>query len=104
MTRRRKRTKEEIALWDQRFKTAKEREEWYGFWSDKPDDVDWYGDPDEEVSKTGTSLRTRVAQRDRTDRYYAHYRVQPREYKITLTANGRTLIRKSIILQDHWYD
>lgn len=100
MTRRRKRTEKEIARWDRRHKFAKE-EEFFDYY----DTVDWYGDPDEEVDKTGLSLQTRVHMKpDVIDRLYAHYRIQPGEYKITLRVGNKKLSRKSLILQDHWYD
>jgi len=101
MTWRRQRTPEEKKRWDRRNAFAAEDEEFYDYY----DTVDWFGDPDEEVDKWGRSLRTRVHQPPgMTDREYAYYRVQPGEYTIVLKAAGKTLKRKSVILQDVWYD
>jgi len=101
MTWRKKRTKKEIARWERWNKFALKDEEFFDYY----DTVDWYGDPDEEVSKTGLSLQTRVHMKaDVLDRLYAYYRVRPGEYKIILTINGKKLTRKALILQDYWYD
>ncbi len=100
MTKRgRKRTAEEIARYDRRV-TEGETEPFYDYY----DTVDYFGNPDEEVDKRGLSLRTRVARAPGTrGREYVFKRVQPGEYTIKLIAGEKVLIKKSIILQDHWY-
>jgi len=101
MTRRKKRTEEEIARWERWHKYSLEEEEFFDYY----DTVEWYGDPDEEVDKWGRSLQTRVHLRpDALNRLYAYYRVQPGEYRIVLSVKGREWSGKAIILQDHWYD
>jgi len=101
MTWRRKRTKEEIARWDRWQKFAEEDEEFFDYY----DTVDWYGDPDEEVDKWGRSLQTRVHHPPGlTDRLYAHFRVKPGEYTVIMEENGRVQKKRSLILQDRWYD
>jgi photosystem II stability/assembly factor-like uncharacterized protein len=101
MTWRKKRTEEDIKRWDRRHQSAEGEEEFFDYY----DTVDWFGDQDEEVSKTGLSLRTRVHMRpDVLEREHAYFRVQPGEYSIVLQAKGRILTRKAIILKDHWYD
>jgi len=101
MTRRRKRSLEEIEQWEIMQKSITEE---IGFYC-QYDEVDYYGEADEEVDKWGRSLRTYVLRRPgMTDRLYAYYRVQPGEYTVTLTAFDFLLKRKVIILQDHWYN
>lgn len=98
---RRKRTEKEKARWDRRQKFAEEDEEFFDYY----DTVDWYGNPDEEVSRTGLSFRTRVHMPPGvTERDYAYFRVQPGEYNIILEIEGKRLTKKALILQDHWYD
>jgi photosystem II stability/assembly factor-like uncharacterized protein len=101
MTKRgRKRTAEEIARYDRRV-TEGETEPFYDYY----DTVDYFGNPDEEVDKRGFSLRTRVARAPGTrGREYVFKRVQPGEYTIKLIAGEKVLIKKSVILQDHWYE
>jgi photosystem II stability/assembly factor-like uncharacterized protein len=101
MTKRgRKRTAEEIARYDRRVAEG-ETEPFYDYY----DTVDYFGDPDEEVDKSGLSLRTRVARAPGArGREYVFKRVQPGEYTIKLIAGDKVLIRKSAILQDYWYE
>jgi photosystem II stability/assembly factor-like uncharacterized protein len=101
MTKRgRKRTPEEIARYDRRVAQGG-TEPFYDYY----DTVDFYGDPDDEVGKKGRSLRTRAARTPGTrGREYVFKRVQPGEYTIKLLAGEKELTKKSVILQDHWYE
>ena len=101
MTKRgRKRTTDEIAEYDEQVATG-EREPYYDYY----DTVDFYGDPDEEVGKTGLSLRTRVAwEPGMRGRDYVLHRVLPGKYTIKLMVGGNILEKSAQILQDHWYD
>lgn len=101
MTKRdRKRTDEEIAKYDRRVAEA-ETEPFYDYY----DTVDYFGNPDEEVDKTGRSLRTRVARvAEARGREYVYKRVQPGEYTIRLIAGSKVLTKKAVILQDYWYE
>jgi len=96
----RKRTPEEIAEYDQEVATG-EREPFYDYY----DIVDYYGSPDEEVGKSGLSLRTRVAgEPGLRGREYELKRVQPGTYTIKVIVDNKTLTGKSVIQCDHWYD
>ncbi len=101
MTKRgRKRTPEEIARWDEQVAKG-EKEPFYDYY----DTNEYYGEADEEVGRTGRSLRTRVAwEPGMRGREYVLKRVQPGEYTIELTVGDKVLKRKSFILPDYWYD
>ena len=101
MTRRgRKRTPEEVARWDEEMRTG-EPEPFYDYY----DTNEFFGAPDEEVGRTGLSLRTRVQGRPgMRGREYVLYRVQPGEYRVELRAGETVLRQTSAILQDFWYD
>ena len=63
------------------------------------------GGRDQEVGRTGLSLRTRVQGRPgMRGRDYVLHRVQPGEYRVELKAGETVLTRTSAILQDFWYD
>ena len=101
MTKRgKKRTPEEIALYDKKVAEAKP-EPFYDYY----DTVDFYGDPDEEVGRTGLSLKTRVAHEPgATGREYEFTRVQPGDYSVRLYAGNKSLIKRAVILKDFWYE
>ncbi len=101
MTKRKKRSKEEIKEWEQEQKILAEDEEFFDYY----DTVDYYGEADEEVDKWGRSLRTRVHQPPGlTEKEYKYFRVEPGEYTITLEAGGNVFVRKSVILKDYWFE
>jgi photosystem II stability/assembly factor-like uncharacterized protein len=101
MTKRgRKRTPEEVASWDEQVAKG-EKEPFYDYY----DTNEHYGEADEEVGRTGLSLRTRVAwEPGMRGREYVFKRVQPGGYTIKLAVGDKVLKRKSVILQDFWYD
>jgi photosystem II stability/assembly factor-like uncharacterized protein len=101
MTKRgRKRTPEEIARWDEQVAKG-EKEPFYDYY----DTNEHYGEADEEVGRFGLSLRTRVAwEPGMRGREYVFKRVQPGEYTIKFMVEDKVLKRKSVILQDFWYD
>ena len=101
MTKRgRKRTAEEVARWDHQVATG-EKEPFYDYY----DTNEFFGNPDEEVGKTGLSLRTRVqGEPGMRGREYVQKRVQPGEYTIVLKTGKTTLKQTVSILQDYWYD
>jgi len=101
MTKRgRKRIPEEIERRDEQVAKG-EKEPFYDYY----DTNEHYGEADEEVGRTGLSLRTRVAwEPGMRGRDYVLKRVQPGEYTIKLTVGDKVLKRKSVILQDFWYD
>lgn len=101
MTRRgRKKTPEEVARWDEQMQFG-EAEPFYDYY----DTNEFFGAPDQEVGRTGLSLRTRVQGRPgRRGRDYVLHRVQPGEYRVELRAGETVLTRTSLILQDFWYD
>ncbi len=101
MTKRgRARTEEELAEYDEQLATG-EREPYYDYY----DTVDFYGSQDEEVGKTGLSLRTRVAwEPGMRGRDHVLHRVQPGEYTVKLTVNDKVFERTARIVRDHWYD
>jgi len=101
MTKRKPRTKQEIARWEKMQEYLKKDEEFFDYY----DTVDYYGDPDEEVDKWGRSLRTRVHHPPGlTEREYKYFRVQPGLYTVLLCAGGQTLSRTAVVLKDYWYD
>ena len=101
MTRRgRKKTPEEVARWDEQMRYG-EPEPFYDYY----DTNEFFGAADEEVGRTGLSLRTRVQGRPgMRGRDYVLHRVQPGEYRVELEARGTVLTQTSLILQDFWYD
>ena len=101
MTRRgRQRTPEEIARWDEDMEFG-EPEPFYDYY----DTNEFFGAADEEVGRTGLSLRTRVQGRPgRRGRDYVLHRVQPGEYRVELRAGETVLTQTALILQDFWYD
>ena len=101
MTKRgRKRTPEEIASWDEQVAKG-EKEPFYDYY----DTNEHYGEADEEVGRTGLSLRTRVAwEPGMRGREYVFKRVQPGEYTIKLAVGDNILKGKSVIFPDYWYD
>ena len=101
MTKRSKRTDEEVARWERRERSAVNREELYDYY----DSVDHFFNADDEVTKTGRSIGIWVHEGPGiTEREYALTRVQPGEYTIQLTVNDHEIMRKAVILQDQWYD
>ena len=100
MTKRKKRSEEEIVEWERQQDRIKSEVEFYCQY----DEVDYYGDEDEEVDKWGRSLRTYVMRQPYiTDRDYAAIRVKPGEYRVVLTVGERVLTRPALIMQDYWY-
>lgn len=101
MTRRgRKRTPEEVARWDEEMQFG-EPEPFYDYY----DTNEFFGPPDDEVGRTGLSLRTRVqGEPGMEGRDYVLHRVQPGEYRVELRAGTTILTQTSLILQDFWYD
>ncbi len=101
MTKRgRKKSAEEVADWDYEMKYGDE-EPYYDYY----DTNEFFGEPDDEVGRTGLSLRTRVQGRPgMRGREYVLHRVQPGEYTIVLTVGDTVLKQKSQILQDFWFD
>jgi len=96
----RKKTPEEIARWDKEVAIGK-REPFYDYY----DNVDFFGDPDEEVGITGLSLRTRAAREPgMRGREYVLKRVQPGKYTIKIYVGDKVLTQQCVILQDYWYD
>jgi len=100
MTKRIKRSEEESALWDHQQERIRSEVEFYCQY----DEVDYYGEADEEVDKWGRSLRTYVLNQPYiTDREYAAIRVKPGEYKVVLAVGDIVLVRSAVIMQDYWY-
>ena len=101
MTRRgRKKTPEEVARWDEQMRYG-EPEPFYDYY----DTNEFFGAADEEVGRTGLSLRTRVQGRPgMRGRDYVLHRVQPGQYRVELEARGTAFTQTSLILQDFWYD
>ena len=66
--------------------------------------MDFYGDPDEEVTADGMSMRTRVDNAGPIERDYRYLRVQPGTYRIVLEVGGEQLQGNAAILVDHWFD
>ena len=95
-----KKSPEAVARWDEEMRTG-EAEPFYDYY----DTNEFFGAPDEEVGRTGLSLRTRVQGRPgMRGRDYVLHRVQPGQYRIQLQAGGAVLTQTSRILQDFWYD
>ncbi len=84
MSKRRERTESEIILWqlDQ-------------------DERDFYVDEEESFHSYDSVDYHRISNNDPK---FINVPVQPGEYAITLTVDGRVLKRNTVILQDHWYD
>ncbi len=101
MTRRgRKKTPEEVARWDRRMQFG-EAEPFYDYY----DTNEFFGPPDDEVGRTGLSLRTRVQGEPGMDgRDYELHRVQPGEYRVELRVGDTLLTQTALILQDFWYE
>jgi photosystem II stability/assembly factor-like uncharacterized protein len=101
MTRRgAKKSPEAVARWDEEMEYG-EPEPFYDYY----DTNEFFGAPDEEVGRTGLSLRTRVQGRPGMEgRDYVLHRVQPGEYRVVLEVGGVAQTRTSRILQDYWYD
>jgi photosystem II stability/assembly factor-like uncharacterized protein len=101
MTRRgRERTPEEVARWDEEMEFG-EAEPFYDYY----DTNEFFGAPDDEVGRTGLSLRTRVqGEPGMEGRDYVLHRVQPGEYRVELRAGDEVLVQTSVILPDHWFD
>ena len=69
------------------------------------DTNEFFGAPDDEVGRTGLSLRTRVqGEPGMEGRDYVLHRVQPGEYRVELRAGDEVLVQTSVILPDHWFD
>jgi len=100
MTKRVKRSKEEIAQWERQQERIKNEVDFYCQY----DEVDYYGEADEEVDIWGRSLQTYVLRRPYiTEREYAAIRVKPGEYTVVLSAGDSKLARSAKILKDYWY-
>ena len=101
MTRRgAKRSPEAVARWDEEMRTGAP-EPFYDYY----DTNEFFGAPDDEVGRTGLSLRTRVQGRPgMRGREYVLHRVQPGDYRVELRAGGTVVTQTSHILQDFWYD
>ena len=101
MTRRgAKKSPEEVARWDEQMRFG-EAEPFYDYY----DTNEFFGAPDEEVGRTGLSLRTRVQGRPgMRGREYVLHRVQPGQYRVELRAGATVLTQTSLIQQDFWYD
>ena len=101
MTRRgRKKTPEEVARWDREMQFG-EAEPFYDYY----DTNEFFGPPDDEVGRTGLSLRTRVQGEPGMDgRDYELHRVQPGEYRVELRVGDTLLTQTALILQDFWYE
>ncbi len=92
--RKRNRTPEEIARYDQQVAGAR-----LNYWFDYYDTVDFYGDADEEVDKYGRSLSTRVhIEADIRSREHILVRVTPGVYTVKLSAGGEEIIKQAVIL------
>ena len=100
MTWRQPRSPEEIARWDRRRGRGDRDPQFFDYY----DTVDFYGDPDEEVTANGMSMRTRVDNAGPIERDYRYFRVQPGTYRVVLEVDGRQLQGDADILVDHWFD
>lgn len=100
MTRREPRSAEERARWDRRREFGGGDPQFFDYY----DTVDFYGDPDEEVTATGMSMRTRVDNAGPVERDYRYFRVQPGTYRIVLEVDGKQLQGHVDISPDHWFD
>ena len=94
-----------------------ERQEWVSDWAlphdseaeygieyfDYYDQLEWYGDEDDEVSVTGRSLLTRRhVHLEALDPDYVYTRVTPGEYAVVLKAGDTVLESTVVIMKDHW--
>lgn len=100
MTKRRRRTAEEVAQLERLLKGLKGEEDFYDFY----DTVDFYLNPDDEVNALGQSLHTRVQNPGPFEKEWFYQRVQPGTYTVKLLVDDRVFTHKSVILQDYWYD
>jgi len=101
MTRKRKRTAEELKRFDRWYRFAHEDEEFFDYY----DTVDWFAAPDQEVARDGRSLQTRVHMRpEALEREYKYFRVAPGTYTVSLIFADRVLRKKAVIYKDNWYD
>ncbi len=100
MTQRQPRSSEGIARWDRRQEIAPGDPQWFDYY----DTVDFYGDPDEEVTADGMSMLTRVDIPGPIERDYRYNRVQPGTYRVVLEVDGEQLQGQANILVDHWFD
>lgn len=101
MTRKIKRTQEEMKRFDRWFRFAQEEEEFFDYY----DTVDWFGAPDQEVARDGRSLQTRVHMRPEVlEREYKYFRVIPGTYIVSLIFPDRAIRKKAVIYRDVWYD
>ena len=100
MTKRLKRTADEIEQWEKQQERIKSGVEFYCQY----DEVDYYGEADEEVDKWGRSLRTYVLRKPfLTDREHAKIRVKPGWYRVVISVGTKVLSKRVLILQDDWY-
>ncbi len=100
MTRRQPRSPEEIARWNRRQAFGDQDPQFFDYY----DTVDFYGDPDEEVTADGMSMRTRVDNPGPLERDYKYFRVPPGTYRIVLGVDGQQLQGQVDILADRWFD
>ena len=100
MTWRQPRSPEEIARWDRRRGRGSQDPQFFDYY----DTVDFYGDPDEEVTADGMSMLTRVDIPGPIERDYRYNRVQPGTYRVVLEVDGEQLQGQADILMDHWFD
>ena len=100
MTRREPRPADEVDRWDRRQEFGRGDPQFFDYY----DTVDFYGDPGEEVTADGMSMRTRVDNPGLVERDHKYFRVQPGAYRIVLEVNGSRLERRAEISADHWFD
>jgi len=100
MTWRQPRDPEGIARWDRRQQFGQRDPQFFDYY----DTVDFYGDPDDEVTADGMSMRTRVDDPGPVELDYRYFRVQPGTYRSVLEVGGEQLQGEAEILVDHWFD
>lgn len=101
MTKRERRTPEEIMQWKRQQEMLRQEEEYFDYY----DTVEYYGPPTEEVDKWGRSLRTRVHHPPGlTEKDFKYFRVKPGKYLVVLKVGPIKLAKKAVILPDYWYD
>lgn len=101
MTKRKQRTDDEMKAWEADQKQILEEPEYFDYY----DAVEIFPAEDEEVDKYGRSMRTRVHfLPELTDKEYKYTLVKSGEYKVVLTADGKTFSKNVLILEDKWYD
>jgi photosystem II stability/assembly factor-like uncharacterized protein len=101
MTRRRERSDEGKAEWDEMQEWLAEDVEFFDYY----DTVEVPVAPDEEVDRWGRSQRTRVhPPSDSLEREWAYFRVLPGEYRVTLETGDDVREQKILLLEDIWYD